>query len=1745
MCAGIKVSVCVALQCMLGVAATLPLHAALDENAISRTAWKVKSRTFAVAKTNPEYIEYLRSTSLANSSSTNRSFGWRPSNVDYSYLRQSRKARDNGRIRVKYTAGGAASHIADASYDLRTKGWVTSVKNQNPFATCWAHATMGSLESGILKRTGEVFDFSEKHLVNRGGYDNIGYDEDPRWDHPESNADNSIAYLTRWAGPVGESEDRYPQGKYSVTASPVGTPLGHVQNVIHILPMPAASEFKLSDTEDIKRAVCENGGVYASYMHNDDAYSFVTHSYYWDGSASNVGPLGGHAVLIVGWDDGYDKNKFASSKCGRRPPGNGAFLIKNSWGTDWGDGGYDWVSYYDACLGRSEVYSFCNFESVDNYDGVYYHDKFGLAGNVDANWFANMFVARDDDEIAAVGMFSPEPGTAYEIKVYTNCSEGRPVSGTASRSTMGNMQECGFFTIPLSDAVPVASGSRFSVVVRLSPPTYTSPTAVEYAYRFYVDDDANYYAFRLYDYEENVEYYYKVGGDQNYVYYKRPGGDWYSVSLTTYQEAFYMPSSQMAEDPRTTTAGASAGESFVSDDGIQWDDLTTVFHPTANVCCKAYARSHALPAPSNVHASRIDESNVTVSWDSSAGADGYNIYRSGTANRPAAPYRRGETSPFHDYDALVGREYWYWVEATNATRRAMSEGVKGWRPPYLEVSLSQSFPGEGGTTNIWVDSTASWSAEADSNWIRIATSGVNELIYSVDQNPTGENRSGHIIVTSPDDDGAAHKSVSEITVFQQGYIPPDAPNDDIKDAIPLGSAASGETTGSNYGATIQPDSPVYERTVMYSEFGTNSVWWTWTAPDDGTVTFSLEGSSLWDIVVATYNPSSTGLDAIFGPFKKVAQSYSAQPCNADVTAGTTYYLRVSGMLGTFGTFKLSWSFKSAGELIETWYVDAKWGSDSNDGLSWGSPLKTISAAVGKVEKGGTIYVNDGVYEEYVNAMFKYNLTIRSVNGASKTVIDGKGQTMISCVQLADSSALVGFTVRNGGGYRGGGACGGFLHQCVLSNNVARIQGGGAYSSVLSNCLIVNNSAPEGGGTFQCELTNCTVVCNSASSTCGGTYSGRAYNSIVWGNTLTGSGTAVNYLSTTFRYSCTSPAVSGTGNIDEDPCLVASGGTYVLDETSPCINAGANGYATAIGDVFGNTRIYGSAVDMGAAESPYLQRVIRKPECDVGFYTFSNYGWSYPLCLSSTNLASMAFVPEYAFFAGAGPVLNCCAVNYSSKPATVEGLGMSIWDMDGNLTGETVEAISDTINAGGGFNFRNRNLNAWQGGLAPGNYRLMVILDPDDKLGDPDRSNNATSIWFAVKAQNISLNDALGCTALDFVSSGIYAPFVQTSESVSGGSCVQFGPQPGGSYYNTCLETSVPGAGRLSFKWKSSAYSSQYLVLINRGDGSVMRYIDQTATEWQSSYVDFSEAGTVYWQLWTYPGKPDDLSAAWLDDVQWTPLGSERDVSFYAPPEYGWSRPLFLSSTSSEWLSYAPSSTLLEDAPVFLNFCAWNKTIWGEAFLSTVRASVVDDAGVVVTNETLDINGSIGVGEYYEFNNIPVRSAANLPPGTYDLVLELDPSDLLKDPDRSNNVTSVLFTVLADNVTIASDVTGGKPLDVPHGWFKQFPGFREQFGDDLASALRMNTGKRTSSGEMMCVWQDYVAGTDPTDTKDVFKAFISFTNGMPCINWTPDLNANGATVRTYTIEGRESLSHGTWEHPTNSTHRFFRVKVDVP
>ena len=123
-------------------------------------------------------------------------------------------------------------------------------------------------------------------------------------------------------------------------------------------------------------------------MYIDTAhYNAAANTYYYSGSA-----VSNHGVTIVGWDD---------SLVVPGAPGPGAWLIKNSWGDDWGNGGYFWISYSDS-RGANDGFCFCDAVAPDTYQKVYYHDDFGNTTSLNSPYAFNAFTATSDQELQAV-----------------------------------------------------------------------------------------------------------------------------------------------------------------------------------------------------------------------------------------------------------------------------------------------------------------------------------------------------------------------------------------------------------------------------------------------------------------------------------------------------------------------------------------------------------------------------------------------------------------------------------------------------------------------------------------------------------------------------------------------------------------------------------------------------------------------------------------------------------------------------------------------------------------------------------------------------------------------------------------------------------------------------------------------------------------------------------------------------------------------------------------------------------------------------------------------------------------------------------------------------------------------------------------------------------------------------------------------------------------------------------------------
>ena len=150
--------------------------------------------------------------------------------------------------------------------------------------------------------------------------------------------------------------------------------------------------------------------------------------------------------------------------------------------------------------------------------------------------------------------------------------------------------------------------------------------------------------------------------------------------------------------------------------------------------------------------------------------------------------------------------------------------------------------------------------------------------------------------------------------------------------------------------------------------------------------------------------------------------------------------------------------------------------------------------------------------------------------------------------------------------------------------------------------------------------------------------------------------------------------------------------------------------------------------------------------------------------------------------------------------------------------------------------------------------------------------------------------------------------------------------------------------------------------------------------------------------------------------------------------------------------------------------------------------------------------------------------------------------------QSVQSAAVIPPATAGIVNIISEVNAGNVMAIPQEWTSQYPGFEAKFGGDFAKAVTMQTGKFDGAGKPMMVWQDFVAGTDPTNPDDVFAASIAFdaVTNEPIISWTPELTAEEAAKRTYKTFGKVRLTDAEWAPVDGnaSEYNFFKVTVEM-
>ena len=252
--------------------------------------------------------------------------------------------------------GTTADISLPSKYSSRDLGYVTGIKQQK-YNECWAVSGISVFESKLLKEGFSVQNMSFDHLniwatrhSSGKGWQRSYKDGGYSW--------NAVGYLTSWQGGV-ETEDL---GDFDITS---GITSDDIDTSLAKYGTTSVEYLNKNDTDAIKRAIMENGGVYGAYATSASCLSSDRLSYFMPESYS--GSSINHGVEIVGWDNNYARSNFNGS-VGEKPKKPGAWLARNSYGNSNSLGGYFWISYEDKYIFDSRYYPLYTINSVQEID---------------------------------------------------------------------------------------------------------------------------------------------------------------------------------------------------------------------------------------------------------------------------------------------------------------------------------------------------------------------------------------------------------------------------------------------------------------------------------------------------------------------------------------------------------------------------------------------------------------------------------------------------------------------------------------------------------------------------------------------------------------------------------------------------------------------------------------------------------------------------------------------------------------------------------------------------------------------------------------------------------------------------------------------------------------------------------------------------------------------------------------------------------------------------------------------------------------------------------------------------------------------------------------------------------------------------------------------------------------------------------------------------------------------------------
>ena len=366
-----------------------------------------------------------------------------------------------------------------------------------------------------LKNTLGDKNISKTPWLDKGGYCGLTFQHMATWSglHTERAEDGTLFTYeyddvegrTHYTGP-----DHFP------TALAYESDLIE-QNAIYYKSLPVS---RIGVTS-LKRVIQEYGAAVislefaAKYFNGEQNFYNPSYNYAND-----------HELVVVGWDDDYSRTNFCT-RYGEQPQDDGAWIVMNSWGTDFGDNGYLYVSYESADIISDGILAL-DMEPADPTALNFQYDGTGCPRNVvmyAGESAANIFTVPEDQpqvQLDEVGFTTYNNGTTnYHIDIYTGLTDlTNPKSGILATSMDVTTETTGYktFALPEGKQVRLEPGDTYSIVIKYPAETLTGiETDVEDKFTVITHDNQSFY------YEKSVGKWCDAAKDTNQFCFRIKG----------------------------------------------------------------------------------------------------------------------------------------------------------------------------------------------------------------------------------------------------------------------------------------------------------------------------------------------------------------------------------------------------------------------------------------------------------------------------------------------------------------------------------------------------------------------------------------------------------------------------------------------------------------------------------------------------------------------------------------------------------------------------------------------------------------------------------------------------------------------------------------------------------------------------------------------------------------------------------------------------------------------------------------------------------------------------------------------------------------------------------------------------------------------------------------------------------------------------------------------------------------------